>query len=93
MAVPEGWAFLMSEVLLQRTEGFCENFGRKFGQNMSEQDVFVPSNSLQTTKILAPICEANWVEGIYKFPSEVYSRCCIRICSAMVGVPYRPLLP
>ena len=24
---------------------------------------------------------------------SVYSRCCIRICSAMVGVPHRPLLP
>ena len=25
--------------------------------------------------------------------STVYSRCCIRICSAMVAVPHRPLLP
>ena len=24
---------------------------------------------------------------------SVYSRCCIRICSAMVGVPHRPRLP
>jgi len=26
-------------------------------------------------------------------PRGVKSRCCIRICSAMVGVPHRPLLP
>jgi len=26
------------------------------------------------------------------YPLSVYSRCCIRTCSAMIGVPHRPLL-
>ena len=34
---------------------------------------------------LAPL----WVVRVL----SVYSRCCLRVCSAMVGVPHRPLLP
>ena len=29
----------------------------------------------------------------FSFSLSIYSRCCIRICSAMVGFPHRLLLP
>ena len=34
-----------------------------------------------------------WVWISFRLSLSVYSRCCIPVCSVMVGVPHRPLLP
>ena len=49
--------------------------------------------SRQLRNRICPVLVAGGGGGAQRLTRIVYSRCCIRICSAMVGVPPRPRLP